>query len=117
MYNGVNLWLWLAILPSYFFYEYVGTKNIIATSKLKPIEASNTGAIMYIIGVLGTYICVTDGLVNIVPIIIGSWLGTYYSVVAEIKIKRKKHVGTSDVKRLNCLSYFGRIFLGNRPKV
>ena len=88
--QDVNLWLWLAILPSYFLYEYVGTKNIIATSKLRPIESSNTGAIMYVIGILGTYLCVTEGLVNIIPIIIGSWLGTYYSVKAEIKIQKKR---------------------------
>ena len=89
----INLWLWLAILPSYIIYEYVGTKNTIATSKLKPIEASNTGAMMYVIGILGSYLCVTEGLVNIIPIIIGSWLGTYYSVKAEIKIQKRKAKG------------------------
>lgn len=81
---------WVGLFVAYFFYEYVGTKNIIATNKLKAYTASNTGALMYLIGILGTYLCVTEGLINIIPIIIGSWLGTYYSVEAEIKIQKNK---------------------------
>lgn len=84
---GVNIWLWLALLPSYFFYEYVGTRNIIATNKLMAVQASNTGALMYVIGTLGAYICVVDGLFNLIPIVVGSWLGTYCSIKGEIKLK------------------------------
>lgn len=87
--DNINVWLWLALFPSYFLYEYVGTRNIIATNKLRAAEASNTGAMMYVIGILGTYLCVVDGLINIIPIVLGSWLGTYYSVKAEIKIQKR----------------------------
>lgn len=90
MISILSIATWVGLFVAYFFYEYVGTKNIIATNKLRATVASNTGALMYLIGILGTYLCVTEGLINIIPIIIGSWLGTYYSVKAEIKIKKKK---------------------------
>ena len=98
MLENINIWLWLSLVPSYFFYEYVGTKNIIATNRLRAGEASNTGAAMYVIGIVGTYFCVTEGLINIVPIIIGSWLGTYFSVKGEIKIQRRNKQNKNNVR-------------------
>lgn len=89
MIGEFNLLLWLSLIPSYFLYEYVGTKNIIATGKLKAVSASNTGVLMYIIGIVGTYLCVTEGLINMVPMLLGSWLGTYFSVKAEVKADKK----------------------------
>ena len=80
MLEGFNIWLWLALIPSYYLYEYYGTKNQLATNKLKAVRASNTGALMYVIGIVGTYLCVKEGLINIIPILIGSWFGTYYSI-------------------------------------
>ena len=44
---------------------------------------------MYIIGIVGTYLCVTEGLINMVPMLLGSWLGTYFSVKAEVKADKK----------------------------
>jgi len=44
---------------------------------------------MYLIGVLGTYVCIVDGLLNLIPIIIGAWFGTYFSIKWEIKLKKE----------------------------
>lgn len=86
----INIWLWLALIPVYFVVEALGTKNTIATTKLYPIEAANTGTLMYLIGILGSFVCVTEGLINMIPIMIGAWLGQYYSVIWEIRLKKKK---------------------------
>jgi hypothetical protein len=85
----VNWLLWVSLVPVYFILETLGTKNMLATTKLRPTEAANTGTMMYLISMVGSYICVTEGLINIVPIAIGAWLGQYYSVMWEIKLKRK----------------------------
>lgn len=87
--TDINWWLWLGLAPVYFILEALGTKNTLATTKLWPIEAANTGTMMYLISVVGSYVCVTEGLINIVPIVVGAWLGQYYSVMWEIKLKRK----------------------------
>lgn len=87
----INLLTWAGLTLVYFVIEALGTKNTIATTKLWPMTAANTGTLMYIIGVIGSYVCVTEGLINIVPIALGAWLGQYYSVIWEIKLKRKRN--------------------------
>jgi hypothetical protein len=87
--TDINWLLWVALAPVYFLLEALGTKNTIATTKLWPIKAANTGTLMYLIAVVGSYICVKEGLINMVPIAIGAWLGQYYSVVWELKLKKK----------------------------
>lgn len=89
MLEKINIWLWLALVPVYFILEALGTKNTIATTKLWPIKAANTGTLMYLISVLGSYVCVTEGLINMIPILVGAWLGQYYSVIWELKLKKK----------------------------
>jgi hypothetical protein len=86
----INIWLWLALLPTYFILDGIGAKNILATNKLNRVTAANTSALMYLFGVIGSYICVKEGLINLVPILIGAWLGTYSSVTWEIKIRKKQ---------------------------
>lgn len=87
--TSINWLLWLALLPVYGLYEYVGTKNTLATANLQAVSASNSSILMYLIGVLGTYVCIVDGLINLIPIIIGAWLGTYFSIKWEIKLKKR----------------------------
>jgi hypothetical protein len=89
---GVTALLWLALIPTYYFYEYIGTKNHLAINKLKSVEASNTGVMMYLTSTFGTALCVYDfpmSLVNLIPIIIGAWLGSYFVIEGTIKLKRK----------------------------
>jgi hypothetical protein len=67
----------------------IGARNIIATNKLSRYEASNTSALMYLFGVLGSVICMDQGLNNIVPMVTGAWLGTFSSITWVIKINKK----------------------------
>jgi uncharacterized membrane protein YfcA len=98
--GDINWLMWLGLLPVYGLYEYVGTKNTLATANLQAISASNTSILMYLIGVLGTYVCIVDGLSNLIPIMIGAWLGTYYSIKLEINHKKPKHKRRDYVKEL-----------------
>ena len=101
MIANVNWWFWAALFPVYYLYEYIGTKNTIATNRLQATAASNTGVLMYVIGIMGTYICVTDGLINLIPIIAGAWFGSYFSVKAEIKIVKRKKAERACKRRNN----------------
>ena len=85
----INMLLWGCLAVVYFILDGIGAKNIIATNKLHRLTAANTSAAMYLFGVIGSYICVTEGLINIIPIIVGAWLGTFFAVTWEIKIKKK----------------------------
>jgi hypothetical protein len=81
----VNWILWLGLFVVYFILDGVGAKNVIATNKLDKFPAANSSAFMWAFGVLGSYICIEDGLINIIPICIGAWLGTYSTISLEIK--------------------------------
>jgi hypothetical protein len=88
----INPWLWAGLIAVYFVLDGIGAKNIIATNKLHRLTAANTSAAMYLFGVIGSYICVTEGLINIIPIVAGAWLGTYTAVTWEIKISKRDGV-------------------------
>jgi hypothetical protein len=81
----INWLLWSGLFVTYFILDGIGAKNIIATNKLDKFPAANSSAFMYLFGVLGSYICVKDGLINIIPICAGAWLGTYFTISWEIK--------------------------------
>jgi hypothetical protein len=90
----INGWLWAGLFTTYFILDGIGTKNIIATNKLDRITASNSSALMYLFGIVGSYICVTDGLINLIPILAGAWLGTFSAITWEIKILKRSKVAT-----------------------
>jgi uncharacterized protein YneF (UPF0154 family) len=87
----INIWLWLGLIILYFILDGMYTRNIIAIHKLRPNSAANTSAVQYLFGILGTYLCVKTSLINIIPIVIGAWLGTYFTVKWEIKRNEKEN--------------------------
>lgn len=92
----INAYLWGILAVVYFILDGIGAKNIIATNKLDRFTAANTSAGMYLFGVIGSYVCVKEGLINIIPILVGAWLGTFFAVSCEIKLKKKN--GNSNLR-------------------
>lgn len=83
---GINWLLWGALFVGYFVLDVLCTKNVIAIQRLKPIAASNTSVLAYVFSIIGSYFCVTEGLLNIIPIALGVWLGSFLA----IKLERAK---------------------------
>jgi hypothetical protein len=87
---SINWLLWAGLFVGYFVLDFLCTKNVIAIQRLKPISSSNTSSLTYILGILGSYFCVTEGLLNIIPIAVGVWLGSYTVVRLEMKSMTSK---------------------------
>ena len=51
----------------------------LSVAELKPVSAANTGALMHFLLALGV-LSYVENYLYIVPIAIGSWVGTYYIV-------------------------------------
>jgi hypothetical protein len=83
-----NLSWGLAIIV-FFSYLLIDALNAIytdAVARQKPLKASNTGAIMYILLALGV-ISYTQNFLYLIPVVLGSWVGTY------IVVSRHKRFG------------------------
>ena len=85
----INIWLWLGLLFGYFVFDILYAKYVMCVQKLWASKAANISVLMYLLGILGT-VQVVDNLINIVPIVAGSWLGTYATLRFEIKRKNDK---------------------------
>jgi len=84
-------WLvWFGLFVGYFVLDLLSTKNVITIQQLKIIPNANLSAATTVIATIGTYICVTDSLWNLVPIALGVWCGSYVALKWEIEIKRKE---------------------------
>jgi hypothetical protein len=84
----VNGWLWAALLFGYFVFDTSYAKYTIYTQQLKSVSAANTSVFMLLMGVAGTLVAYNN-LINLVPMAVGCWLGTFLAIEWEIKLKKK----------------------------
>ncbi len=91
MVSEINLWTWLILFVIYFIFDILYAKYIISVNKLRALRSANISVVMYLLTVFGT-IAYVENFINVIPILLGSWLGTYVSisVILRNKIKNKK---------------------------
>jgi hypothetical protein len=84
----VNGLIWIGLFFTYLVFDILYVQYILCVSKLNAFQAANIGVIMYFLTAFGTIQYVSN-FINIIPIIIGSWLGTYFTLKYEIRRKDK----------------------------
>jgi len=88
---GINWLQWTGLFVAYVILDFLNTRNVTTIQQLKSIQSANLSVGTTIIATLGTYVCVTDSLWNLVPISLGVWVGSYVAVAWEIKLKNGKN--------------------------
>lgn len=87
MFKDVNILSWIGLFFAYFFLDIIYILNVQAISKRNAFMVANTSVLLFFLGVWGT-VSYIDNLINLVPIVVGSYLGSYLSV----KKWRKKDI-------------------------
>lgn len=81
--------LWPVLFVGYFVLDLLNTKNVITIQHLRPVPTANISLATTVLATVGTYICVTDSLWNLIPIGLGVWCGSYFALKWEILIMAK----------------------------
>jgi len=68
-------WIFLFIVSVIFDVTY--TKSVLVIARVKARSAANLSVLMYLLTAYGT-INYMHNIFNLIPIIIGAWVGTYY---------------------------------------
>ena len=89
IFENINLITWAILFFVYLIYDILYAKYILYVSKLNAFKAANTGVLLYMLVAYGTVQYVTN-LWNIIPIVLGSWIGTYFTIRYENKRKQKR---------------------------
>jgi hypothetical protein len=77
---AINGWVWGGLVVAYYIIDGINDKYIRSIHELNPLVAANTSSVQWLFGIIGTYICVTNSILDVIPIMVGAWLGTYYTV-------------------------------------
>jgi len=83
----VNPWLALILFTAYAVVDAMYARYTLSVTKAKPFEAATVGALMHFILAFGVINYVKNYL-YIVPLALGSWIGTYLVV----RYERKKRL-------------------------
>lgn len=79
-----NWLIGLGVLVAYFIVDAMYAFYTLSVARLNALASANTGALMHFLLALGVLSYVKNFL-YIIPITIGSWLGTFYMVNKESK--------------------------------
>jgi hypothetical protein len=91
MFNEINIFIWIGLFVLYFIFDIVYVKYVLSVGKLNAFQAANMSALLYLLTAIGT-IQYVNNFLNIIPIILGSWLGTYLILWYENKKKKDKKI-------------------------
>ena len=91
LYAQLSFGTCIFLLVTYFIFDILYSKYILAVHKLRAVRSANLSVILQVLSVIGVLKYV-DNILYTIPILIGIWLGTYTSLTisAKYEIKRKK---------------------------
>lgn len=95
--QSINILLWLTLFIISIFYDIVYAKYIISISRLNALKSANLSVILYAIVAISTINYISNPL-NVIPIIFGSWIGTYVIIKIELKQKNKRIIAAKAAK-------------------
>jgi hypothetical protein len=87
--NLIDPFTWVLLFFISIVYDIVYTKSILHISKLNAAAAAHLSVILYIMMAYGT-INYVKNFINVIPIIVGAWLGTYGILKYEKHQKNKQ---------------------------
>lgn len=86
----INILTWISLFIVYFIIDLLYARYVISVSDLNAFGASNISVVMYLLTAFGT-IQYVENFINIIPIAIGAWLGTFVTLKYEIHKRKKKN--------------------------
>ena len=94
----INYSAWTVLFFISIIFDIVYTKSVLYISRLIPKKAAITSVLLYLLTAIGTINYVKNPF-NLVPICIGAWIGSYFILKYEAKLraKRKKN-GKKEIK-------------------
>jgi len=84
LWNNFDLATALLILVGYIVVDAMYAYYTLAIQELRPIRAANVGSLMHIILAFGV-LSYVGNVLYVIPIVVGSWIGTYL-VVKQAKL-------------------------------
>lgn len=90
LYTNFNWFVAVLVLISYVVIDGLYAKYTLEVVSLKPFVSATIGSFMHILLVFGV-LSYTENWLYIFPLIIGSWIGTYFVVKSE-KNKAVQHL-------------------------
>ena len=87
LWADLDVWLVMVIFVAYVLLDGLYAISTLAIANLRPGKAATTGAITYILLAVGV-ISYIENILYLVPIVAGSWVGTYV-VVGKRKQKKR----------------------------
>jgi len=85
----INILVWIVLFIISIVYDILYTKSVLYISRLNAVGAANLSVLLYVMMSYGI-INFIENIFNIIPIILGSWLGTYGILKFEKHQKNKK---------------------------
>jgi hypothetical protein len=85
----INPTVWILLFLVSIIYDIVYTKSVLHISRLDAAPAANLSVILYLMMAYGT-VNYMSNLLNLIPISIGAWLGTY-AILKYEKFQYNKH--------------------------
>jgi hypothetical protein len=96
--HSINLLMWVLLFFVSIVYDIFYTKSILHISKLNAVAAANLSMLLYLIMAFGI-INYVKHFINIVPIILGAWIGTYGILKYEKYIRDKRRKEKQKLKK------------------
>ena len=87
--ENINWSLVLIIFVAYIIVDGLYVTYTLAVTNLKPIKAANVSSITYLILAIGV-ISYVENFLYVIPMALGSWVGTYFVVSRRKNNKSKK---------------------------
>jgi hypothetical protein len=83
-FGAINIWIWLILFILSFTIDVINIRYMMCVQKLRPFSGANYSLGLCLLtstGVLG----LQDGVINLIPIACGYWLGTFFTLWYESK--------------------------------
>ena len=84
LWSEFSWWTALLVFVAYFVADALYARYTLSVSKLESVRAATTGALMYFLLAIGI-LNFTHNPLYLLPLVLGSWLGTFFAVEREKK--------------------------------
>ena len=96
--NTIDPLTWIILFFISIIYDVVYTKSILHISRLDAVASANLSVILYLMMAYGT-INYVKNFINLIPIALGAWIGTYFILKYEKYIRKKRRKEKEELKK------------------
>lgn len=88
-FQQINIWIFLGLIVLYFILDIIYSNYVISIGRLRALKTANYSTFLMFLTGLATFEYVQN-IWYLLPICLGSWLGSFISIKIEIKQKNKR---------------------------